>query len=49
MFASPAEVTILKSAPQEIAVFFVFLIKIIFSKKKEPAIKPVLNKAITKH
>lgn len=27
-------------------VFFVFLIKIIFSKKKEPAIKPVLHKRI---
>ena len=39
MFASPAEVTILKLAPQEIAVFFVFLIKIIFSKKKEPVTK----------
>ena len=39
MFASPAEVTILKLTSQEIAVFFVFLIKIIFSKKKEPVIK----------
>lgn len=38
--------TILKLTSQEIAVFFVFLIKIIFSKKKEPAIKPVLHKRI---
>ena len=33
---------------QEIAVFFVFRIKIIFSKKKEPVIQPVLPKANNK-
>lgn len=38
-----------KGKKQEIAVFFVFLIKIIFSKKKEPVIQPVLPKATTKH
>ena len=51
MFASPAEVTILKSTPQEIAVFFVFLIKIILRIRKRTGHKTGSiqsnNKALT--
>ena len=39
----------MKSTPQEIVVFFVFLIKIIFLRKKNRSLKPVPHKVITKH
>ena len=39
----------MKSTPQEIVVFFVFLIKIIFLRKKNRSLKPVPHKVITKY